>query len=92
MKFIKESDLCEEADVVIEASSLEAAVQTGDHVLWTGESYAQGGRGRPKFDLPLVVMSGVDNERMIPNPTSDFKPALSLISEETLAMIDIITK
>ena len=43
VKLIKELDLSEGTDVVVEASGSEPSLQTDSHVVRTGGSYVQGG-------------------------------------------------
>lgn len=42
---------------VIEASGAESCMQTGIHVLGLGGSYIQTGIGKPKMEVPILVMS-----------------------------------
>ena len=93
-RLIRDHDLGDGADVVLEASGAEASVQTGVHVLRVGGSYVQGGLGRPNITFPIVTMS---EKEIIMNgsfrySTGDFKTALSLISQGKLPVKELITK
>ena len=66
INFIKVCDLYEGADIVIDASSREPSVRTGNHVLRTGGTYAQGRGGRPNLDstkLHQQFPAGVESDQ-----------------------------
>ncbi len=93
-RLIREHDLGDGADVVMEASGAEASVQTGIHVLRVGGSYVQGGLGRKMVNFPIVVM--LEKELTVKGcfrySSGDFELALSLISEAKLPVKELITK
>lgn len=93
-RLIKEHDLEDGADVVMEASGAEPSVQTGIHVLRVGGSYVQGGLGRNIINFPIVVMSEKEltMKGCFRYSSGDFKLALSLIYEGKLPAKELITK
>lgn len=54
-RLIQENDLESGADVAIDASGVEASIQTAVHVLRQGGSYVQGGMGRKLVSFPIVT-------------------------------------
>ncbi|CAF9936882.1 hypothetical protein IMSHALPRED_010939 [Imshaugia aleurites] len=93
-RLIKEHDLEDGADVVMEASGAEPSVQAGIHVLRVGGSYVQGGLGRNMINFPIVVMSEKEltMKGCFRYSSGDFKLALSLIAEGKLPVKELITK
>lgn len=93
-RLIKEHDLEDGADVVMEASGAEPSVQTGIHALRVGGSYVQGGLGRSMINFPIVAMSEKEltMKGCFRYSSGDFKLALSLISEGKLPVKDLVTK
>ena len=93
-RLIKEHNLEDGADVVMEASGAEPSIQTGIHVLRVGGSYVQGGLGRNIVNFPIVVMS--EKELTVKGcfrySSGDFKLALSLINDGKLPVKELITK
>ncbi|KAM0794764.1 L-iditol 2-dehydrogenase [Usnea florida] len=82
------------ADVVLEASGAEPAVQTGIHVLRLGGSYVQGGLGRNIISFPIVTLS--EKELTVKGcfrySTGDFELALGFIAEGRLRVKELVTK
>ena len=93
-RLVKEHDLGDGADVVMEASGAEPSVQTGVHVLRRGGSYVQGGLGRPNISFPIVAMSEKEltMKGCFRYSQGDFKMALSLISSGKVPVREMITK
>ena len=93
-RLIKEQDLEDGADVVMEASGAELSVQTGIHVLQVGGSYVQGGLGRNIIDFPIVLMSEKEltMKGCFRYSSGDFKLALNLITQGKLPVKEMITK
>lgn len=94
IRLVKEHDLEEGADVVMEASGAESSVQTGIHVLRVGGSFVQAGLGRNMINFPIVVI--VEKELTMKGSfrysSGDFKLALSLITDGRLLVKKLITK
>lgn len=55
-RIIKETDLGEGADIVIDASGAEPAIQTSIHLLRIGGTYVQGGMGKADITFPIGAM------------------------------------
>lgn len=93
-RLIKEHELDDGADIVLEASGAEASVNTGVHVLRTGGAFVQGGLGKPIISFPIVTLS--EKELTVKGcfrySEGDFRMALSLISEGKLPVRQLITK
>ncbi|KAJ9150411.1 Xylitol dehydrogenase [Pleurostoma richardsiae] len=53
---IKQCDLGEGADVVIDASGAEPSIQTSLHVVRMGGTYVQGGMGKADINFPIMAL------------------------------------
>ena len=93
-RLVREHNLEDGADVVMEASGAEPSVQTGIHALRVGGSYVQGGLGRKMVNFPIVVM--LEKELTMKGcyrySSGDFKLALNLITEGKLPVRKLVTK
>ncbi len=93
-RLVRENELGEGADVVIDASGAEPSIQTGIHVLRTGGCYVQGGMGRPEITFP--IMSTCTREITVKGSfrygPGDYKLGLSLIASGQIDVKKLITK
>ena len=91
---IRDFDLGDGADVVMEASGAEPSVQTGVHVLRTGGAYVQGGLGKPNITFPIITMSEKEltMKGCFRYANGDFELALKMIGEGRIPVKDLITK
>ena len=93
-RLIKENDLGEGADTVIDASGAEPSIQAGIHVLRTGGTYVQGGMGRPDISFP--IMSACTREITVRGSfrygPGDYQLGLSLIASGKIDVKQLITK
>ena len=94
LKLMREHDLPNGADVVMETSGAEASVQTGIHVIRSAGRYVQGGLGKPEISFPIVTMSEkeVTMKGCFRYSSGDFETALGLISDGKIRVKDLITK
>ncbi|EEH10825.1 xylitol dehydrogenase [Histoplasma capsulatum G186AR] len=81
------------ADVVIDASGVEASVHMGIHVLRTGGTYVQGGMGRDVVSFPIVAVctKEVDVRGSFRYGSGDYKLALTLVEEGKVDVKKLVT-
>ncbi len=91
---IEENDLGKGADVAIDASGAEPAVQTAIHVLKTGGTYVQGGMGKENMNFP--IMACCTKELTVKGSfrygSGDYKLAVELVAAGKVDVKRLITR
>lgn len=91
---IEENDLGKGADVAIDASGAEPAVQTAIHVLKTGGTYVQGGMGKEDMNFP--IMACCTKELTVKGSfrygSGDYKLAVELVAAGKVKVSRMITR
>ncbi|EME46082.1 hypothetical protein DOTSEDRAFT_42656 [Dothistroma septosporum NZE10] len=92
-RIIKETDLGEGADIVIDASGAEPAIQTSIHLLRVGGTYVQGGMGRSEIVFPIGAMCSkeLNVKGSFRYSGGDYALALELITTGRIDVKQLIT-
>ena len=92
-RLLKENDLGEGADVVIDASGAEPSVQTGIHVARVGGTYVQGGMGKNEITYPIMAMciKELNVKGSFRYGSGDYKLAVELIASGKVKVKELIT-
>lgn len=92
-RLIKECDLGDGADVIIDASGAEVCIQTAVHALRVGGTYVQGGMGKPEITWPIVAMctKELNVKGSFRYSSGDYKLAVDLVSSGKIDVKELIT-
>lgn len=92
-RLIKEADLGEGADVVIDASGAEPSIQTSLHVVRRGGVYVQGGMGKPDISFPIMelCLKEVTAKGSFRYGSGDYRLAVDLVSRGVIDIKKLIT-
>lgn len=92
-RIISDTDLGPGADVVLDASGAEPAIQTSIHTLRVGGNYVQGGLGKSDITFPIGAMSAKElNVRgSFRYSSGDYQLALQLIESGRVDVKTLIT-
>ncbi|KAL3425137.1 xylitol dehydrogenase [Phlyctema vagabunda] len=90
---IKESELGEGADVVIDASGAEPSIQTSLHAVRRGGTYVQGGMGKSDINFPIMALclKEVTAKGSFRYGSGDYKLAVDLVSQGKVDVKALIT-
>lgn len=92
-RLIKENELGEGADVVIDASGAEPSIQTSIHVVRRGGVYVQGGMGKPDITFPIMALclKEVTAKGSFRYGSGDYSLAVDLVSRGVIDVKKLIT-
>lgn len=81
------------ADIVIDASGVEASINSGIHVLRPGGTYVQGGMGRDEVNFPITTActKELNIKGSFRYSSGDYKLAVQLIATQQVKARDLIT-
>ncbi|KAH8597646.1 chaperonin 10-like protein [Bisporella sp. PMI_857] len=90
---IKEFELGEGADVVIDASGAEPSIQTSIHVVRRGGVYVQGGMGKPDINFPIMALctKEITVKGSFRYGSGDYKLAVELVASGKVDVKKLIT-
>lgn len=93
-RLIKEADLGEGADAVIDASGAEPSIQTSIHVVKRGGFYVQGGMGKPDINFPIMAMctKEITMRGSFRYGSGDYKLAVQLVADGKLQVKSLISR
>ena len=93
-RLIKEQDLGEGADVIIDASGAEPSIQTAIHALRSGGTYVQAGMGKPEITFPITAMcvKELNVKGSFRYNQGDYKLAVELVETGKVSVKELITK
>jgi D-xylulose reductase len=92
-RLVKEHELGDGADVVIDASGAEPSIQASVHMLRTGGTYVQGGMGKPDVTFPILAFCAkeVTMKGSFRYGSGDYKLAVDLIASGQVKVKEMIT-
>lgn len=92
-RLIKEKNLGDGADVVIDASGVEPSMQAGIHALRMGGTYVQGGMGKPDAVFPIgaACAKELTVKGSFRYNSGDYALAIDLVSRGVINVMDLIT-
>lgn len=93
-RLIKEAELGEGADVVIDASGAEPSIQTSIHVVRRGGTYVQGGMGKADIEFPIMAMCAkeITMKGSFRYGSGDYKLAVQLVADGKIDVKSIISR
>jgi D-xylulose reductase len=92
-RLLKETELGEGADAVIDASGAEPSIQTSIHVVRRGGVYVQGGMGKPDITFPIMALclKEVTAKGSFRYGSGDYSLAVDLVSRGVIDVKKLIT-
>ena len=93
-RLIKEAELGEGADVVIDASGAEPSIQASIHVVRRGGTYVQGGMGKADIEFPIMAMCAkeITMKGSFRYGSGDYKLAVQLVADGKVDVKSIISR
>lgn len=93
-RLIKEADLGEGADAVIDASGAEPSIQSSIHVVRRGGVYVQGGMGKPDITFPIMAMctKEITMRGSFRYGSGDYKLAVQLVADGKLDVKSLVSR
>ena len=90
---IKELNLGDGADAVIDASGAEPSIQTSIHVVRRGGVYVQGGMGKPDITFPIMALctKEITAKGSFRYGSGDYKLAVELVASGKVDVKKLIT-
>lgn len=90
---LKEADLPNGADAIIDASGAEPSIQTSIHAVRRGGTYVQGGMGKLDITFPIVAMctKEITAKGSFRYGAGDYKLAVELVSTGKIDVKQLIT-
>lgn len=92
-KLLREADLPNGADAIIDASGAEPSIQTSIHAVRKGGTYVQGGMGKLDITFPIVAMctKEITAKGSFRYGPGDYKLAVELIGSGKINVKQLIT-
>jgi D-xylulose reductase len=92
-RIIKEAGLGSGADIVLDASGAEPAIQTAIHTLRVGGNYVQGGMGKSEITWPIAAMctKELNVKGSFRYSSGDYQLAVDLITSGRVEVKSLIT-
>jgi D-xylulose reductase len=92
-RLIKETELGDGADAVIDASGAEPSIQTSIHAVRRGGVYVQGGMGKADINFPIMAMcmKEVTAKGSFRYGSGDYKLAVELVGRGLVNVKQLIT-
>lgn len=92
-RLIREHDLGDGADVIIDASGAEPSIQTGILALRDGGTYVQGGMGKNEITFPIMAMciKELNVRGSFRYGSGDYQLAVDLIASGKIDVKELIT-
>ncbi|KAI9810608.1 MAG: hypothetical protein M1827_006170 [Pycnora praestabilis] len=92
-RLIKEQDLGDGADVIIDASGAEPSIQAAIHALRVGGTYVQGGMGKPEITFPITLMctKEINCKGSFRYGSGDYQLAVEMIASGRINVKELVT-
>ncbi|KAK4555954.1 hypothetical protein LTR86_007174 [Recurvomyces mirabilis] len=93
-QIIKECEIVEGADIVMDATGAEPCIQAGIHVLRAGGTYVQGGMGKPDIMFPIGAAGAkeLNIKGSFRYNAHDYETAIGLVTSGRVNVKELVSK